>query len=193
MNANAWNNDIWTFSVTSFTAVIIIVTLKLMVTERYFTWVNLVSIFVLSLGIYFCYIWASNFTGFSNTYETMQVLFSSSQYYLTIGLCVTLCYGIDIFIRSLEFEFKTTPTDFLRKCVNMNLPIEQYEDEFNEIYNKIKQKLVKEDLKREELLEQRRKRILKKKGISESTPQPIEHTINVKESGKGPQEPINQF
>lgn len=65
MNKNAYNNDIWSFSVTSFTAVIFIVNLKLMVQERYFTWINLFSVFVLSFGVYFTYIWATNYTSFS--------------------------------------------------------------------------------------------------------------------------------
>ena len=78
LNDNGDNNDMWSFSVASFTAVIFIVTLKLMASERYYTWINLFSIFVLSLGIYFCYVWASNFTGFSSTYLSMQVIFRSS-------------------------------------------------------------------------------------------------------------------
>ena len=71
MNANALNNDMWAFSVSSFTAVIFIVTFRLMITSRYFTWLNLVCIFFLSLGIYFVYVWGSNYTGFSATYQSI--------------------------------------------------------------------------------------------------------------------------
>jgi len=65
----------WAFSVSSFTAVIFIVTLRLMLTSRYFTWLNLFCIFFMSLGIYFVYVWASNYTGFSATYQSIQMIF----------------------------------------------------------------------------------------------------------------------
>lgn len=96
LNANADNNDMWSFSVASFTSVIIIVTLKLMVSESYFTWVNFVCIFCLSLGIYFLYIWASNYTGFSSTYYSMVMIFSTCQYYLTVFVCVFVCFLVDL-------------------------------------------------------------------------------------------------
>lgn len=68
MSQNAYNNDMWAFSVSSFTSVIFIVTFRLMMTSRYFTWLNLFCITFLSLGVYFLYVWASNYTGFSATY-----------------------------------------------------------------------------------------------------------------------------
>ena len=68
MTSNGLSNDMWAFSVSSFTAVIFIVTFRLMLTSRYFTWLNLFCIFFMSLGIYFVYVWASNYTGFSATY-----------------------------------------------------------------------------------------------------------------------------
>jgi hypothetical protein len=65
MTSNGQNNDMWSFSVSSFTAVIFIVTFRLMLTSRYFTWLNLFCIFFMSLGVYFIYVWGSNYTGFS--------------------------------------------------------------------------------------------------------------------------------
>lgn len=114
----------WVFSIASFTAVIFIVSLKLMVTSRYFTWFNMISIFFLSLGIYFTYVWASNYTGFSNTYASVPEIFGSPLYYLTVVLCVSFCYIVDIFIESWKFEFRTNPTDFLRKVIKKKKDIE---------------------------------------------------------------------
>jgi len=71
MTASGENNDMWAFSISSFTAVIFIVTFRLMITSRYFTWINLFCIFFLSLGIYFTYVWASNYTGFSQTFHSI--------------------------------------------------------------------------------------------------------------------------
>ena len=88
-----------------------------MVNERYFTWVNLVSIF-LSLGVYFAYVWISNYLTFSMTYMAIPTTFSTGIFYLTILICATFCYVIDIFISSFTFEILRGPVDFLRKVLS---------------------------------------------------------------------------
>ena len=61
LSENAENSDLWSFSVTSFTAVILIVTLRLMLFERFFSWINADCIALLSVGLYFAYIWYANY------------------------------------------------------------------------------------------------------------------------------------
>lgn len=117
-----------------------------MVNTRYFTWFNFVAIFFLSLGIYICYVWASNYTGFSSTYASMHTIFNSPHYYLTIGLCVVLCYAFDIFFVSYGFEFRTGPVDLLRKLINQGKPLDEHEVEFDKLYNDVKLKAIQEDL-----------------------------------------------
>ena len=114
---DAYNNDMWSFSVASFTAVILIVTFKLMFIERYFTWINFVSIFCLSLLIYFIYIWGSNFTGFSSTFYSMRMIFTTHQYYLPFALITIFCFLLDMFIALYHFEIKENPVDYLRKKI----------------------------------------------------------------------------
>ena len=50
----------------------------------------------------------------------------------------------------------TNPSDFLRKIVSRKLSIEDHEQEFNEIYGKIRTQIVRDDMAREEELERRR-------------------------------------
>ncbi|TNV86611.1 hypothetical protein FGO68_gene4748 [Halteria grandinella] len=159
MSQNAYNNDMWAFSVSSFTSVIFIVTFRLMMTSRYFTWLNLFCIFFLSLGIYFLYVWASNYTGFSATYQSIPMIFSSPHYYLTVFLCVMLCLLVDFLVMGWRFEINEGPQDYLRKLINFDKSIEEdsnKQDYFNTLYDTVKKKYIQVDFEREERLEEKR-------------------------------------
>ena len=135
LSEESYNGDLWSISLSSFTSMMLIVTLKLMVFERFYCWINIVSISICSLGIYFLYVFASNWTGFSNTHASMQVIFVTSNMYLSVLLCVGLAYFLDIFKRAFVFSFKPTPTDYLKRAIKSNqksLSAAQ-EDEFYEI------------------------------------------------------------
>ncbi len=141
-----------------------------MVSEMYFTNLNFVCIFLLSLGIYFLYIWGSNYTGFSSTYYSMVVIFQTPQYYLTVFLCVFLCYLVDMFIESYYFEIKTSPVDYLRRVINRKLPFEENDKEFERIYMGVRREGLAIDLKREQQCERRReKKLLKMRAKGETT------------------------
>ena len=55
------NSDLWAFSVTTFTSIILMVTQKLMLYQRLFNAFHLVSVTFLSVGAYFGYVWFSNY------------------------------------------------------------------------------------------------------------------------------------
>jgi len=93
--SDSYNSDLWALSLASFTAMMFIVTFKLMVYERYFAWPNIFCILVLSLGIYFLYVFVSNETGFSNTHASMGVIFSSSVFYFTVVFCIGFAFFVD--------------------------------------------------------------------------------------------------
>jgi hypothetical protein len=84
---------------------------------RYFTRQNFVAILILSLGIYYAFVWACNWLSASWTYATIIEMHQSPYYYLTIGMCVAVCFMADLFIRSYEFNFQTSPADHLRALV----------------------------------------------------------------------------
>ena len=127
-----------------------------MVNERYYTWVNLTAIF-LSLGVYFMYVWISNYLSFSMTYMTISMTFSTGLYFLTVIVCAFFCYVIDIFIASFSFEIIKQPVDFLKKILsNKRKKIETFDEEFQKIYGKIKTRYVGEDIEREVKIEEKR-------------------------------------
>jgi hypothetical protein len=147
----------WAFSVSSFSAVIFIVTLRLMLTSRYFTWLNLFCIFIMSLGVYFVYVWASNYTGFSATYQSIPMIFQSPHYYLTVFVCVMFCYLVDLLVEAWRFEIKTTPTNFLRRLIKFEKGMDSdRQGHFEVIFGKIKMHGIALDFEREEKLEEKR-------------------------------------
>lgn len=127
-----------------------------MTNSKYMTWINLVSIFFLSVGIYFIYVWASNYTGFSLTYMSIPTIWGSGHFYLTVLVCVVFCYIIDLFITSWQFEITTGPGDFLRKLIAGKKKIAKHSDEFQNIYGVIKTRYVAVDIEREVKVEEKR-------------------------------------
>ena len=64
----------------------------------------------------------------------MEVIFSSSHYYLSVFLCVSICYILDILVESIKFEFYTGPGDMLRMIVNKGKKLKDYEDEIDNLF-----------------------------------------------------------
>ena len=160
----------WTFSVSSFTSVIFIVTLRLMITARYFTWLNLFCIFVMSWGIYFMYVWISNYVGFSGTYQSIPMIFSSPNYYLSVFVCVMFCYLIDLMVQAWRFEINTNAGDYLRRLIAYSRNIKDNDErlqQFDMIYNEVKKRNIQLDFDREEKLEEKRDLKTNKYGTTE--------------------------
>ena len=81
---------------------------------------NFISIMLLSVTIYYAFVWAGGSLSFSKTYATILEMHLSPLYYLTIGLCVGLCFTVDLFIRGVQFSILTSPSDLLREDVSLN-------------------------------------------------------------------------
>src|SRR5688500_11553096 len=97
-----------------------------MVFVRYFTYVNFICIFGLSLGVYYAFMWIANSVTFFNTYSSMFLIHKSPLYFLTIFLCVGLTFVVDLFLAGIKFNIYTSPADFLRKIVSRGLRIEDH-------------------------------------------------------------------
>ena len=76
-----------------------------MVFQRFFTVWSFIAIFLLSMGVYYAFMWACNWVSISNTHATILQLHSTLLYYLTILLCVGLCFSVDLFHRAFIFNF----------------------------------------------------------------------------------------
>lgn len=123
---------------------------------RYFTYVNFICILGLSLGVYYAFMWIVNGLSFSKTYASITLIHESPLYFLTIFLCVGLTFAVDLFLKGIEFNVNTSPSDYLRYLVSNKMNVDEHEEGFKQIIGKIKTKIVKEDMERERELERRR-------------------------------------
>lgn len=105
---------------------------------RSFTFWNFFAILLTSLGVYYGFMWGCNWLDISKTYASIIEMHMTPLYYLTIGLCVVLCFAVDLFQRAFYFNFLTIPSDLLRKIVKKKLPLEPNMPYFEEISAKIK-------------------------------------------------------
>lgn len=62
------NSDMWSFSVTFFTAIIFVVNTRLFVSSRSIYIINMVIVLFTSIFLYIAYGWVSNFLWYSKTY-----------------------------------------------------------------------------------------------------------------------------
>jgi hypothetical protein len=132
------------------------VTLKLVNYERYFTVFNIISLTLLSVGVYVSWTWVADVVPFSNTVGTMMVTYTSPLFYLTVTVTFGFCYVIDFLMATLRFNIWTSPSDYLRLVVHKKGNIQNYKQHFLDIYQKIKEKIRIEDIKHEKILEVRR-------------------------------------
>lgn len=69
-----------------------------MVFMRYYSNGNLIAIFLLSLTVYYAFIWIANLVSVTYTYQTMIPLHRSPHYFLTVFLCSGTCFIVELFI-----------------------------------------------------------------------------------------------
>lgn len=132
---------------------------------RYFVWQSFLAILVLSLGIYYAFMWVCNYLASTNTYGTIPEIHLGANYYLTIGVCVVACYSVDLLFTALKFNVWTSPPDFLRALVQKrDLTAEEMQREiaeFERLAAETKTHYLGLDIKREEQLEKRREQLAK--------------------------------
>ena len=102
-----------------YTAIIIIVDLKLLVNTNYLTIFVIISVFILSLALYIGYSWVADSVFSFKIYKTMNAVVSSPIYYLSLGLVIGLFLIVEILIFILEREF-STPLYLLFKTLIKN-------------------------------------------------------------------------
>jgi hypothetical protein len=111
-----YTDDLWLLSLSSFTAVIYVVTGKLFTVSRSFTIWNMLAFSVTSIGFYVAYMWASNYIGDKMDDAVLQA-HTSPLYYLSVLLCIGICFSFDYFVQSFNMLAKPNPSEFLRRLI----------------------------------------------------------------------------
>lgn len=153
LTPNGYNNDIWTFSVTHFTCIIIVLNLRLIITSKALNAWNLVGIYVTSIGLYLTYAWFSNYMTYSLTYLSFEVIWSSPQFWLILIMSVGSCYITDRAVQTIVVNFTGRPDHYLRTIVATygrkfkkdNAMPEHFEEEFYRLHNNLVKKYISKD------------------------------------------------
>jgi len=149
LSKDGYNGDMWLWSITSFTSIIIIVNLKILITHRWLNIFNLLNIFVMSILLYYVYTWIANYIPFSRTYMTSEMLHSTPLFYLSVLFWVGIAFWIDYFVEAVKMHFLGRPTAFVRIEVNENGCLTPEKEEiFKRLCDKKDEQFMKKDLSR---------------------------------------------
>lgn len=109
--------DMWTQSLASFTSMMFVVSLKLLLSSRNMTYMNFIALFPGSICVYLIYFWVSNFLPEAVMSDVVMAANRKPQFYLTVLCTVSSCFFMDLFIDSFLFMYKPTPSEFLRTLI----------------------------------------------------------------------------
>mmetsp|Transcript_12095 Transcript_12095/g.1817 ORF Transcript_12095/g.1817 Transcript_12095/m.1817 type:complete len:138 (+) Transcript_12095:886-1299(+) len=93
---NGHNHDLWSISITSFSCIIVVVSIKLIMYTKIWNWVHFVVLGFCSIFPYFAFIFIYDFITETPAYLTMNALASSYYFYFNIiatGLIVIVLDG----------------------------------------------------------------------------------------------------
>ena len=158
INKNGQMAGIWFMSVNLYTNILLIVTLTLLITTRYHTWIHFVILIIVTFVAYIVFIIIVQRLTLFNSVGTMQVAFSSPVMWLNIFLISGFSGLIEYFILSFFFVFKPNTVTILQRIFNQsgkidsldNLP-KSIKDKLN-IYNEIGQKTEDKEEKKDDII-----------------------------------------
>lgn len=165
ISGDGYNEDLWLVSITRFTAIIVIVNMRLMVTSRWFNGFNLACIFLLSMLLYYAYTWVADSLSYSKTYKTSQTLHESPLFYLVVLLCAGAAFAVDLLFETVKVNLLGRPSAFLRRLVARTAGrARDHFAEFQRLLHRNEVRFVEQDLKRERSLGLRRARRMEQLG-----------------------------
>ena len=97
LDSDGHNSDMWSFSITAFTCILLTVNSKLFLASRYWNWFNFLCMFGLSIGLYFAFIFIYDRMTSTPALYTLWMLCSSAKYWLCIIVVLGLVAVMDGF------------------------------------------------------------------------------------------------
>ena len=149
---------IWFMSVNIYTNILIIVTITLLITTKYHTWIHFVILFIVTFLAYIAFILIVERLTVFNSVGTMNVAFSSPVLWLNIVLICGFSGLIEYFILCFFYVFQPSTVTILQRIFKQyglinsceNLP-KSIKDKLN-IYNEIEGKLDLQETKKDEIV-----------------------------------------
>lgn len=118
--------DLWTMSLCSYTSIIFVVNLKLLLGSRSLTLVHFIAISVTSIGLYFLWMWVSDNVVYQ-VQNTVSDSHKSPLFYLSMICAVGGCFIGDFFVKALNFVIWPSPSEYLRYLVSNRLSVDEPE------------------------------------------------------------------
>lgn len=112
-------SDMWLMSLCSYTSVIFVVSIKLVLSSRAMSLVHLITMIGTSIGLYIIWMWASDTVLFDSS-DTVINSHSSPLFYLTLACSVSAGFIGDFFVKCMNFLFWPTPNEYLRLLISKN-------------------------------------------------------------------------
>lgn len=117
MDETGVNIDIWSISLVSFTCLYTVVTGKLIIWTRWWTWVSFFFYSVMSIFVYIGYVWLSNWWDQSKVRYSVVQVHLSPLFYLTVFLVGMSCFLCDLLIETIRFDHFKNASDFVREMM----------------------------------------------------------------------------
>ena len=129
---------LWFMSVDIYTNVLIIVSVTLLVTTRFHTWINFVILLIVSFISYIVFLIIVQKLSIFNSVGTMGVAFRSSIMWLDILLVCGFCGLIEFFILSFFYIFNPNTVLILKKILAQKGKLDTLDDLPKSIIEKVK-------------------------------------------------------
>mmetsp|Transcript_24275 Transcript_24275/g.11652 ORF Transcript_24275/g.11652 Transcript_24275/m.11652 type:complete len:240 (+) Transcript_24275:308-1027(+) len=113
VHTNGQTPDFYCFSITLYTACIIMVSLKISVYTRYWTAIHAVLLLVFSIALYFGLVFLYDLFVFNKAYQTAVFTFSLHSFYFTVLLIAGLFLVLDQALRKYNQIFKPSNEQIL--------------------------------------------------------------------------------
>ena len=116
MNHLGQPSDFVALSLTTFTAIIFIVNVRIATVTRVFNYLTFLAYLICGCG-YFPWMWASNYLTGTYTENAIPVMHQSPLFYAVIVISVVACGAFDLYFEANRVLRLQPPADFLRGLV----------------------------------------------------------------------------
>ena len=100
-----WPHDVRILLISfRFSSVILIVTFKLCTHTKFWSYLLIFSILIISIGLYLAYMWVSNFLFSENIKGTTYTAWTTFEPYFVVLFCICFVLALDGVIISLDYD-----------------------------------------------------------------------------------------
>jgi magnesium-transporting ATPase (P-type) len=131
------HQDFWSFSCLSYTAMLFLVTNKLMFETRYYNMNLWIAFFPATYFLYLACMWYANSATLTTYRFAVLELHNQPDFYLNLTLILGFCAMLDYLRIAISYNgvcfMKQFPNDYLRHLVANGLDIDDHKEEFDKV------------------------------------------------------------